>query len=98
MKKLQMVIVAVSLLATTPASLAQSTMTDGLVIKIDPVAGKIAIKHGPLKQFEMDEGMTMVYRTDDPAMLKNVRVGDKIKFVADRVNGQFTVTRIEKAR
>jgi Cu/Ag efflux protein CusF len=46
----------------------------------------------------MDEGMTMVYRADDPAMLKNIRVGDKIKFVADRVNGQFTVTRIEKAR
>ena len=46
----------------------------------------------------MDEGMTMVYRADDPAMLKNIRVGDKIKFVADRPNGQFTVTRIEKAR
>jgi Cu(I)/Ag(I) efflux system periplasmic protein CusF len=42
--------------------------------------------------------MTMVYRADDPATLKNINVGDKIKFVANRVNGQFTVTRIEKAR
>jgi Cu/Ag efflux protein CusF len=98
MKKLQMMIVGVGLLAATPVSLAQSTMTDGLVIKIDPVPGKITIKHGPLKQFEMDEGMTMVYRTDDPAMLKSVRVGDKIKFMADRANGQFSVTKIEKAR
>lgn len=98
MKKLQMIIVAVGVLAATPASLAQSTMTDGLVIKIDRVAGKITIKHGPLKQFEMDEGMTMVYRADDPAILKNMRAGDKVKFVADRVNGQFTVTKIEKAR
>jgi len=98
MQKLQMMIVTVGLLAATPASLAQSTMTDGLVIKIDSVAGKITIKHGPLKQFEMDEGMTMVYRTDDPAMLKSVRVGDKIKFMADRINGRFTVTKIERAR
>jgi Cu(I)/Ag(I) efflux system protein CusF len=98
MKKLQMMIVGIGLLAATPVSLAQSTMTDGLVIKIDQVAGKITIKHGPLKQFEMDEGMTMVYRTDDPAMLKSVRVGDKVKFMADRANGQFSVTKIEKAR
>jgi Cu(I)/Ag(I) efflux system periplasmic protein CusF len=97
MKKLRMTVLAVSLLAAPPV-LAQSTMTDGLVIKIDQAAGKITIKHEPLKQFEMDEGMTMVYRADDPAVLKNIRVGDKIKFVADRVNGQFTVTRIEKAR
>jgi len=41
-------------------ALAQSKTTDGLVIKIDQAAGKITIKHGPLKQFEMDEGMTMV--------------------------------------
>jgi Cu(I)/Ag(I) efflux system periplasmic protein CusF len=97
MKKLRMTVLAVSLLAAPPV-LAQSTMTDGLVTKIDQAARKITIKHGPLKQFEMDEGMTMVYQADDPAVLKNIRVGDKIKFVADRVNGQFTVTRIEKAR
>jgi Cu(I)/Ag(I) efflux system periplasmic protein CusF len=64
-----MVVLAVGLLAAPPAALAQST--DGLVIKIDQAAGKITIKHGPLKQFEMDEEMTMVYRADDPAVLKN---------------------------
>jgi Cu/Ag efflux protein CusF len=31
-------------------------------------------------------------------MLKQVKVGDKVKFDADRVNGQFTVTKIEKAK
>ena len=98
MKKIRMTVLIVGLLAAPLVALAQSTTTDGLVIKIAQAAGKITIKHGPLKQFEMDEGMTMVYRADDPAVLKNIRVGDKIKFVADRVNGQFTVTRIEKAR
>jgi Cu/Ag efflux protein CusF len=34
----------------------------------------------------------------DPVMLKQVRVGDKVKFDADRINGQITVTKIEKAK
>jgi Cu/Ag efflux protein CusF len=31
-------------------------------------------------------------------MLAAVKVGDKIKFEADRVNGQITVTKIEKSK
>jgi Cu(I)/Ag(I) efflux system periplasmic protein CusF len=46
----------------------------------------------------MDEGMTMVFRVQDAAMLKQVKVGDKVKFDADRVNGQLTVTKIEKSK
>ena len=34
----------------------------------------------------------------DEAMLKAVKAGDRVKFTAERVNGQFTVTKIEKAR
>lgn len=71
---------------------------DGLVTKIDESAGKIIIKHGPLKKFDMDEGMTMVFRAADPAMLKAVKPGDKVRFVPDRINGQFTITKIEKAK
>ena len=84
------------------APLAASAQTDdfvkGLVIKIDESAGKIIIKHGPLKKFDMDEGMTMVFRAADPAMLKAVKPGDKVRFVPDRINGQFTITKIEKAK
>ena len=70
----------------------------GQVTKIDKSAGKITIKHGPLKKFGMDEGMTMVFRAADPAMLTSVKPGDKIRFVPDRINGQFTVTKIEKTK
>jgi hypothetical protein len=35
----------------------------------------ITIKHGPLKQFGMDEGLTMVYRAADPVMLNAVKPG-----------------------
>ena len=77
---------------------AQSTMIDGQVTKIDESAGKITLKHGPIKKLDMDEGMTMVFRVQDPAMLKRVKVGDKVKFDADRVNGQITVIKIEKSK
>jgi Cu/Ag efflux protein CusF len=88
----------VGLLKSASAVVAQTPMADGQVIKIDSAASKITIKHGPLRQFGMDEGMTMVYRAADPAMLAAVKPGDKIKFAPDRVNGQFVVTKIEKAR
>ena len=82
----------------TAAHAQPSELIDGVVTKVDASAQKITIKHGPLKKFEMDDGMTMVFRAQDPAMLKTVKAGDKVKFVPDRINGQFTVTKIEKAR
>jgi Cu(I)/Ag(I) efflux system protein CusF len=84
---------------SSPAVRAQSDdFVNGQVMKIDESAGKITIKHGPLKKFDMTENMTMVFRAGDPAMLKAVKPGDRIRFVPDRVNGQFTVTKIEKAK
>lgn len=90
---------ALMLTATTsPPVSAQEAMVSGEVTKVDESAGKITIKHGPIKKFDMEEGMTMVFRANDPAMLKQVKPGDKIKFDADKVNGQFTVTKLEKAK
>ena len=88
---------ALSLGLAPPAS-AQGDLVDGQVTKVDASAGKITIRHGPLKKFDMDDGMTMVFRAADPAMLQAVKAGDKVKFMLERINGQFTVTRIEKAR
>lgn len=89
--------VMLNVLATVQ-SWAQSDLTDGLVTKIDASASKIAIKHGPMKKFDMDDGMTMVYRVQDPAMLTAVKAGDKVKFDAEHVNGQFIVTKIQKVK
>jgi Cu/Ag efflux protein CusF len=91
-------IAAAAVAFTGTVALAQAGLVDGQVTKVDEPAGKITIKHGPLKKFDMDEGMTMVFRAADPAMLKAVKAGDKVKFVPERVNGQFTVTKIEKAK
>ena len=97
-KTVSVLAVALSLTAAPCPSWAQSALTDGLVTKVDASAGKITIKHGPMKKFDMEDGMTMVYRAQDPALLRAVKAGDKVKFDAENVNGQFVVTKIEKAK
>ena len=91
-----MIVVATAMSLSVTAAFAQ--MADGEVTKVDEPAGKITIKHGPIKKLDMEEGMTMVFKASDPAMLKQVKPGDKIRFEADNVNGQITVTKIEKKK
>ncbi len=69
----------------------------GTVKKVDAAQGKLTIDHGPIKKLDM-EAMSMVFRAGDPAMLKGLKSGDKIKFDADRVNGQITVTKLQKTK
>jgi Cu/Ag efflux protein CusF len=72
-----------------------AAMSDGEVRKIDKAAGKVTIKHGPLENLGMPP-MTMVFRVQDPALLDQVQVGDKVSFVAEKIGGQYTVTKIER--
>lgn len=95
MRKLMMMTAAMTALVIGAA---QAETVDGLVTKVDESAGKITIRHGPIKKFDMDMGMTMVFRASDPAMLKAVKAGDKVKFEPEQVNGQFTIMKIEKAQ
>lgn len=72
-------------------------MINGEVKKVDASAGKMTIKHDAITNLDMG-AMTMVFKAKDPAMLKEVKPGDKIKFSADKVNGQITVMMVKKAK
>lgn len=92
-------VLALALTALMPnAAKAQAALIDGTVTKVDTSASKITIRHGPIKKFDMDEGMTMVFTAKDTSLLSKVKAGDKVKFDADNVNGQFIVTKIDKAK
>jgi Cu(I)/Ag(I) efflux system periplasmic protein CusF len=78
----------------TQAASASASMTDGEVRKVDKEAGKLTLRHGPIKNLEMP-GMTMVLKVADPKMLDTLKQGDKVRFTAERVNGAITVTKIE---
>ena len=91
-------VTAAALSLSGVGAFAQDAMVRGEVKKIDQAAGKITLKHGPIKSLDMDEGMTMVFRVQDPAMLKQVKAGDKVQFEAASVDGKITVTKIQKAK
>ena|SRR5215510_1533369 len=74
-----------------------TTLIEGEVRKVDKEAKKLTIKHGPIDHLEMP-AMTMVFQVKDPAMLDQVKAGDKVKFAAERVGGVVTVTRLEQAK
>lgn len=70
------------------------SMTDGEVRKVDLANGKVTLKHGEIKHMDMP-GMTMVFTAKDKALLTGLKVGDKVKFMAENANGQMLVTGIE---
>jgi len=91
---------AAAIFATTlslSAATAQGNAVQGEVRKIDEAAGKITLKHGPIKNLGMDVGMTMTFRVKDPAMLKDVQVGDKVEFEAEQATSGYTVTKMQKS-
>lgn len=78
-------------MAVSQAAFAQAV--SGAVTKIDVSENKITVRHGPIKELDM-ESMTMVFRVKDPAMLKKVKPGDKIRFDVERINGLLTITKM----
>jgi len=73
-----------------------NALTDGEVKKVDKDTGKLTVQHGPLVNLNMP-GMTMAFKVQDPAVLDQVKAGDKIRLRVERVNGAFTVTKLEAA-
>jgi Cu/Ag efflux protein CusF len=67
---------------------------EGEVREIDKAAGEITIRHGPLPELSMDP-MTMVFKVAAPALLDRVKVGDRVRFKTDLVDGEFGVTAID---
>jgi Cu/Ag efflux protein CusF len=83
--------------AAQPAAAANLPMVTGTIEKVDAAQGKVTIDHGPIPNLNMD-AMTMVFRAQDPTILKAVKAGDRVRFQADRVNGQISVVRIQKGK
>ena len=72
-------------------------LVDAEVRKVDKAAGKITLRHGEIPNIEMPP-MTMVFQVKDRALLDKAKVGDRVRFSAETIDGQLTVTAIEPAR
>ena len=87
------------MIALVPATaIAQSASgISAKVEKVDESANKVTLDHAAIPGLDMP-AMTMVYKVQDPKVLKSVKSGDKVKFNIERINGQLTVTKIDKAK
>lgn len=77
------------------AAIAQgSALSDGEIRKIDRDSKKITIKHGEIRNLDMP-GMTMVFLLKEPAMADQLKVGDRIRFRAEKAASGFMVTELQ---
>lgn len=106
--KLATILITAACIASAPALAAsgqgahdkagtQAEMAEGEVKKVDKGAGKVTLKHGPLHSLDMP-AMTMVFRVKDPAMLDRLKAGDNIRFKAEKIGGNYTVTEYQPAK
>lgn len=73
------------------ASAPASELTEGEIRKVDKENRKLTIKHGEIRNLDM-AAMTMVFQVKDPAMLDQVKAGDRIRFKVERKGASLVVT------
>jgi Cu/Ag efflux protein CusF len=71
-------------------------LASGRVVAVDRDAGRITLEFRPLPQLFL-EGGTRIFRVEDPATLKGLGPGDKVRFEVERNGRSYTVTRIENS-
>ena len=67
--------------------------TFGEIKGVDTDRGTVTLKHGPIENLGMPD-MTMIFHVAKPIQITSLKVGDKVRFKADRVQGTFVVTEL----
>ena len=87
--------VLITTCALSFAAWAQPAPATGEITKLDKAAGKVTLKHGEIKNLDMPP-MTMVFRVAEPKMLDSLSVGGRISFTAEKLDGQYTLTSVQR--
>ena len=94
---LRTLIASTSLIATLAVAADPLPLVDAEVRKVDTAASKITLKHGDIPNLDMP-AMTMVFQVRNPATLPPLKVGDQVRFRAEKVNGAYVASDIEPRR
>jgi Cu(I)/Ag(I) efflux system periplasmic protein CusF len=87
-------VAAIACAVLAPIAFAQA-LVDGEVKDVNKAQGKIKLTHNEIKNLDLP-AMTMSFRVKDKAMLDKVQAGDRVKFSAEKIGGQYTITAIQK--
>jgi Cu/Ag efflux protein CusF len=89
-------LIAISLLLFSFSSFANE-WTKGEIRRVDIDNKKITIKHEELKNLDMPQ-MSMVFYVENSEILKGVKPGDQIEFIADQKGTKYFVIQIKKSQ
>jgi Cu(I)/Ag(I) efflux system periplasmic protein CusF len=90
------ILLLIAALASTSA-FAAVELTEAEVGKVDLDSNKITLKHAEIRNLDMGP-MTMVFQVKEPAMARQVKAGDKVRFSAEKIAGKLTITHIEPVK
>ncbi|MEW6293280.1 MAG: copper-binding protein [Pseudomonadota bacterium] len=76
---------------------AADKLAEGTIKKIDAPTQRVMLAHGRIDSIGMMP-MTMMFKVKDPAMLKPLKEGDKVRFQVADIGGSYTITHIEAAK
>ena len=93
---MKQIITLLATLSLATAAWAQGATTPGEVTKIDKAAGRVTLKHAGIQSLDMPP-MTLSFHVSSQRMLDNIVVGDRVRFTAERIGGQYTITSVSKA-
>jgi Cu(I)/Ag(I) efflux system membrane protein CusA/SilA len=81
--------------AAASASAVAMPLVEAEVRKVDLGKGLVVLRHGDIPNLAMPP-MTMGFDVADKKILDGLKVGDKVKFQAEMVNGKATVTELKR--
>jgi Cu(I)/Ag(I) efflux system periplasmic protein CusF len=87
------VLAILSSLVPHPSSAQDGVVISGDVTNVDPTSGTITIRHDANQRLKLGNS-TDTFRVSEPIMLNAIRPGAHIRFAADRINGQLSITKI----
>lgn len=78
------------------AKAAAAPLVNAEIRRIDKANGRVTLRHEAIPNLDMGP-MTMVFVATRPGMLDGFNAGDRVRFSAQTVNGQYELIRIEPA-
>jgi Cu(I)/Ag(I) efflux system protein CusF len=71
-----------------------SYKASGTITKVDPVAGRVTIAHGPVQTLKWP-AMTMTFGVGDKALLERARPGKKVEFEFAKQGSDYVITKMD---
>ena len=68
-------------------------LASGRVVAVDRAGSRITLEYRPILQLFL-EGGTRIFHVGDPASLKGLGPGDKVRFEVERDGRSYTITRL----